>query len=206
MRFIVILFGNFYLNSGGIGGYNNMGKLPLNPPPIFFDRTPELSEWKDNLNSQILSRIASTCNKHLLPKNLCPWGCSEFNHKVGNLGFDIVWQSYLQKCIIVTINPCSNIDFVQSTKNDYIRFDNEYECWLLNSNWKVKPSIAFVDGKYPCIMTCHDHDKVIKKLMVYPCRQPHHILPPHRSDQLSRVVVKSRTIKPMKASKYSNTF
>ena len=62
-----------------------------NPPPIFVDRTPELSEWKDDMDSQLLSRIASSCNIHLLPKNLCPWGCSEFDHKVGYLDFDIVW-------------------------------------------------------------------------------------------------------------------
>ena len=122
------------------------------------------------MDSQLLSRIASSCNTHLLPKILCPWGCSEFNHKAGYLDFDIVWQRYLQKCIIVTINPSFNIIFVQSARDDYIRFNNEYECWLLNPKWKVKPSISFLDGKGPCIMTCRDHDKGTKKLMVHPCR------------------------------------
>ena len=77
--------------------------------------------------------------------------------------------------------------------------------WLLNPNWLVKPSIVFEKG-IPLIMTCKVHNDGNPKLMVPPCRQPYHILPSERPDQLCHAVIKNRTIKPMKASGYSNTF
>ena len=52
-----------------------------NPSPIFVDRTLEIDEWNEDINSYELARLASTCNKHLMPKILCPWGCTEYNHR-----------------------------------------------------------------------------------------------------------------------------
>lgn len=51
------------------------------PSPIFVDRTMEIDEWSEDINSYELARLASTCNKHLMPKILCPWGCTEYNHR-----------------------------------------------------------------------------------------------------------------------------
>ena len=45
-----------------------------NTPPVCVNRTPQVSEGKEELDSQLLSRIASACNAHLLSKNVCPWG------------------------------------------------------------------------------------------------------------------------------------
>ena len=42
--------------------------------------------------------------------------------------------------------------------------------------------------------------------MLHPPRQPFHILPSKQPDQLCHAVIKPRTIKPMKACKYSNSF
>ena len=51
------------------------------PSPAFVDRTAEIDEWNDDIDSKLIARLADTCNKHLMPKILCPWGCSEYNHK-----------------------------------------------------------------------------------------------------------------------------
>jgi hypothetical protein len=177
------------------------------PEPIFEDKTNELSEWNNDFNSLDLPKIAGACNKAcFLPRILCPWGCSEFNHRCGYLDFDIVWQRYLPKCIIKTINDSSKLNKILNGRNDYIRTTLKYDCWLLNPGWDVKPSIIIEAGVGPQILTCSDHNGGCNKFTIHPCLQPDHILPSAHSDQLCHAVIKSRTIKPMKASKYSNTF
>ena len=42
------------------------------PSPIFIDRTNELDEWNADMDTLLLSRLASACNKHLFAKFLCP--------------------------------------------------------------------------------------------------------------------------------------
>ena len=55
-------------------------------------------------------------------------------------------------------------------------------------------------------MTCREHDDGTTKSYIHPPRQPHHIIPSEKGDQLCHAVIKPRLIKPMKASKYSNTY
>lgn len=58
------------------------------------DKTQDMKEWDEDIGSYMLSRLKSTTNKHLVPLIKCPWGCSEFMHKVGYLPMDIVFQKY----------------------------------------------------------------------------------------------------------------
>lgn len=55
-------------------------------------------------------------------------------------------------------------------------------------------------------MTYRDHDHGKKLFIIHIYHQPFHILPLARSYQLCHAVIKSHTIKPIKASKYSITF
>ena len=93
-----------------------------------------------------------------------------------------------------------------SARDNYIRFRDDYECWLLNKKeWSVKPSIATCDdGVF--VLTCRDHNKGCKGYMLHPPRQPNHILPSKHPDQLCHAIVKPRTIHLMKACAYSNSF
>ena len=75
------------------------------PPPIFRDRTIDLKCWNEDINSYLLSRLASTSNKYLRPSIKCPWGCSEFLHKTGNISYDIIIQRILQKCALKLMRP-----------------------------------------------------------------------------------------------------
>ena len=52
------------------------------------DRTKELETWNEGIKSQKLCSIADVCNWFLLRNVLCPWGCSEFIHKVGYVYLD----------------------------------------------------------------------------------------------------------------------
>ena len=87
-----------------------------------------------------------------------------------------------------------------------MRDHTEYEDLLLNPSWKVKPCLAFIEGKGPMVLSCREHHKGTNKQYLHTPRQPNHILPSGKGDQLCHAVIKPRTIKPMRASKYSNIY
>ena len=76
----------------------------------------------------------------------------------------------------------------------------------MNPSWKVLPSISFVEGKGPHIMTCREHDDGDKKSYIHPPRHPHHIIPSDKGDQLCHAVIKPRLIKPMRTSRFCNIY
>ena len=53
------------------------------PPSLFVDVSHEKKVWNNDIDSYMLSRLASSCNKYMMPNILCPWGCTEFNHRCG---------------------------------------------------------------------------------------------------------------------------
>ena len=81
-----------------------------------------------------------------------------------------------------------------------------YDIWLLNPQWEVKPSIAFIDNVGPVILTCRDHGGGTKKLSIHVPRVQKNTLPSKFSDQLAHAVLQCRTIKPVKATQYSTQF
>ena len=46
---------------------------------------------------------------------------------------------------------------VKWLRDDFFRDENNVDMILMNTKWKVLPSVAFVDG-IPQLMTCKDHD------------------------------------------------
>ena len=70
------------------------------PSPAFKDKTIDIKEWNDNINTYLLSTLALTSNKYLRPTIKCQWGCTEFQHKVGHIPIDIIIQGLLQKTVI----------------------------------------------------------------------------------------------------------
>jgi hypothetical protein len=159
-----------------------------NPIPIFVDRTIESNEWKNDINSFDLTKIAQACNKHLMPKVMCPWGCTEYTHRCGYIPLDTTFQRYLYKCSIKLMSNMKKLSLILSSRDDYIRREGDEDCWLLNPEWKIKPSIIIVKGKGPMVLTCRDHDGGNKYYMIHPCRQPKHNLASDKADQLCHAV------------------
>ena len=176
------------------------------PPSLFVDISHDKKVWNEDIDSYMLSRLASSCNKYMLPNILCPWGCSEFNHRCGFLSLDIVWQRYLPKSLITLMNKPDQVSYINSARDDFIRFDDDYDCWLLNPKWKVRPTILIDPEKGASVLSCRDHNGGSQKLMLHLPRQPHHILPCSHPDQLCHGVIKPRTIHPLKASTYSISY
>ena len=97
-------------------------------------------------------------------------------------------------------------EFVTSAREDYIPDADDDTMHLFNPlNWKVLPSIAFVEGMGPLILTCSEHNKGTNKMMIHTCSWKHN-LSAKLPDQLCQAVVNPRLLKPIKASKYSTTF
>ena len=177
------------------------------PTAIINDRTFDLRNWEEKIQSNKLYKIAKACNMYMIPNVLCPWGCNEFIFRCGFVSIDIVFQRFLRKVSLTMINSVDTMKYVLHCRDDYLRFNDDYECLLLNKdNWKVMPSVCIKSDNGAQIMTCKDHNMGCPKCMIHPPRQPNHILPSKFSDQICHAVVKPRTVTTLKASKYSNTY
>ena len=91
---------------------------------------------------------------------------------------------------------------IMYARNDYICNGGQEDCWLFNTNLKVKPSNAVQKGKGPYILRCCNHEHESKLLMVHPCRQPFHIIYNNHPEKLCHAVIKSKTNRPMKILAY----
>ena len=189
----------------GIAGYQNISMATPNCQII--DMTMEMKHWEDLLGSNDLPQLAQACNNYLTPRVLCPFGCSEFTHKVGYMPMDIVFQRFLLKTIISTYTDRNAFDNAISARDDFLEVEREKRNpeWLFNEKWTVMPSILFVEGE-PKILTCADHDGGLKGFKLHLCRQPLHNLSPPKSDQLCHAVLRTRTIRPLRKSTYSDSF
>ena len=57
-----------------------------------------------------------------------------------------VIQRFIQKCNLYIVDV-SKLSKIKHMRDDYLRESNiEYDMWLHNSDWKVLPTIYFVDG------------------------------------------------------------
>jgi hypothetical protein len=57
---------------------------------------------------------------------------------------------------------------VKWSRNDYVREEDDDDCWLMNPLWKVCPIIAFIDGIIK-VITCKDHHNGDKRMMIHAC-------------------------------------
>jgi len=124
--------------------YFNENTITLEEPPsIFYDNTEDTNAFTTQIKSDKLGDVTSALNKYLLPKVLCPWGCSEYNHESGHLPFDLICQRSFSKVKIKTIHKSYDLVKMYSSRDDYIRYDvNDYDCWVFNPDWKVIPNMV----------------------------------------------------------------
>ena len=100
------------------------------------------------MDSQLLPRIAPSCNKYMLLCVLCPWWYTEYVLSCVHVSLDIVFKRFLPKVNIDIIHNISVLKYLQYARDYYIHFDGKYDCWLLNQEeWTVMPSVCFVEVK-----------------------------------------------------------
>ena len=184
--------------------WNHIGN---GPNSYFKDVTNEKREFDTLSKDKSLVKVAAVCNKYLMPNILCPWGCSEYMHRSGFISLDLVIQRYMPTINLQLISNVEKNGLLFSSRDDYIRKNDENDCILLNPLWKVTPKIENTKDLGPQVLTCGDHSGGTYKKYVHLPRNPmHHTLCSNYGDQLCQVVLKPRSIKPMKASSYSNSY
>ena len=177
------------------------------PEPFFVDRTRNLDIMRNLLGENTLGSLMEACSeKYLLPNVLCPWGCSEYIHCCGRLPFDLVLQRFFQKESLGIVTSEKDMKLVEHCRDDYIREDRSYDNLLENEAWTVRPTVLIDREKGAVVMTCSNHDKGCKKMYLHTPRHPRTILLPLNGERLTHVVLKPRTIKSMKVSKYNHTY
>lgn len=185
---------------------DSLGLRIDNPKPFFHDIYTEIDEWNMLISSNTLPNLRDACNKYLIPRILCPYGCSAFIHRCGKISIDLIFQRYLPKVQFNKyISNKKYLSHVESTRDDFLRPNDDYDKWLLNEKWMILPSISFINN-VPYVLTCDDHDKGSNMHMIHPPRVPLHNLPSKYSDQLCHCCIRSRTIKPMKSSHFSTGY
>ena len=210
-KFIPLIWRHWWIEEfkSSISNIDDRNRVTLDyPQPFFTDRTCDIEEWEDRINSFTLPNLRYACNKFCIPNVSCPFGCSAFIFRTGCVGLDIIFQRFLPKCLFKKyLTGKDSFKYVDSVRDDYIREDHDYDCWLLNTtDWKILPSICFIEG-VPYVMTCDDHNGGSTKLFIHPPRSAlEHNLPSKYSDQLAHCSIRTRTIKPMSKKYYSNAF
>ena len=72
---------------------------------------------------------------------------------------EVLFQNFLSNVNIDMIGDTGDLKFVKYCRDDFIRFNDEYDAWLLNKeDWKVMPSICYVKGEGIQFMVFKDRD------------------------------------------------
>ncbi len=175
------------------------------PEPVVKDVTDEKLSLETVLSNMKLGEIIDECDECLHATVKCPWGCSEFLHKMGYVPFDLMYAKVLDRSEVPIMSKMSKKCNLCGMVNDFLIHDFG-ELILLNPAWQVTPCMSYISGVGPCILTCRDHRKGCKQKMFHPPRNPFGPLPAPFGDQLAPAVIVPRTIKPMKANAYSNSY
>jgi len=94
---------------------------------------------------------------------------------------------------------------VKGVRDDYLQ-SGKVDLLLHNPDWPIMPSVAYIKGVGPRVLTCRHHDRGDCKRYLHPPRHPKGTLPSDWSDQIAPAVVVPRTIKSLRAHSYSHTY
>ena len=148
-----------------------------------------------------LGELKSGCNKYLMPNVLCPWGCTTYLHHKGFVAFDAVIGSYFP--FVEFVGQFGKAVDVNSARRDF--FSDVIQMHLFNPKWSVHPSVAYLKSIGPVFLSCQEHNGGTRSHYFHlPFTGSQ--LPAAVPDMLSHAVLRSRTLRPMKAHKYTNTF
>jgi len=178
------------------------------PSSIFADVTRRKEEFQSGLATMNAAVMKRVCNEHLFSVVRCPWGCGEYFHKCGTQSMDLV----IRKLYGSAVKTLSGSDKyirdgminLEGFCPDYCDTDNVPRL-LGNKEWKVRPSIAFIDG-VPQVLCCRYHRNGSSGKCFYPPRNPNGILSSFVADQVTPTVIRPRNMKQFKAHAYSDTF
>ena len=172
--------------------------------PIIVDGSVPRRQFLRALERNRLGELKEVCDRLLIPRVLCPWGCSAYFHDVGSVPYDAVINRYFPFVEFAgTLSTRSQRAKVESARSDYL--DLDIDMHLHNPNWSVHPTVEFVPGVGPVVLTCDSHDSgTVDKYFHLPktgCS-----LPSAAPDVLSHAVLHAKTVHRTKAFRYSTMY
>ena len=195
----------WWLDSLQLQGFQCYQDITLDfPQSLFTDVSADRAEFLAALELNTAGALIGACDKHIIPNICCPWGCTEYIHKVGKIPLDIVFARFVEIDNLDYYSPVKDRTKAESARDDFLFHSDA--CWLFNEEWRIIPAIAFFQDIGPCVLTCQSHDGGTNEQYFHVPRAPHHDIPAMHTDQLSHVVMRPRTIKTMKAKAYSNSY
>jgi hypothetical protein len=175
------------------------------PKAIFDELSDSRMELMKSLKELKLGELMKSVNKHLFPTILCPWGCSEFPHKIELLPMDIVFLRYLGPGVAMVTRGTTTATQMKGSRDDYVNVEKEIYL-LMNPAWRVMPSIVFDIDKGPSVIVCQNHKGGSRLDYIHVPVHPRTTLPAKFLDQLSPAVMQSRVIHSMRVKNYSISF
>jgi hypothetical protein len=157
------------------------------PSSIFKDVTSNRKEFLGSLKCLELTDLIDCCDKHLHVTVRCPWGCTEYLHKVESLALDVVFARYLGGYLVT--DCARDEEVVMRSARDDFDSTNDVSCILINPKWRIVPSVAFLDSGEPRVLLCRNHKGGSKLDYVHMPRYPRGVLPDVMADQLAHAVV-----------------
>ena len=175
---------------------------------VIRDITSDRDDFFEKVNSYKLGGLLNAVETHLLPNVLCPWGCTEYCFRVGELPLDVTLNRYFSGGDLPMMREARSMNKARSSRDDFIRSDrNEYTPLLANEKWPVLPCMYMSKSQGMVFATCRHHKHGTTDQYLHLPRQPQrYIVPTKEPDQLSHAVVKPRTIRSMKRKKYNTSY
>lgn len=195
---------------------NHFGDFPFRnvtvsePPSYFVDRTVEFGKYHDAMNSDKFGGfLGGMRNQNInLPNVYCPFQCTEHPANCKHANWDVIIQHALKRTPITLghTNRYGNLHNFDCMHDGYFRKNDDYDCILLNPEWRIMPTLVIDVEKGPVILTCSQHGNGSDLLKLYPPRPIHHNLCSRQTDQLAAITIKPRTIRPTQRKAYCTTF
>ena len=204
--------------------YRKYERLDVDSTCYFVDRTEEVEQFLDDIESRDMKRLLGVLNPAegqkpiILPDVLCPWGCTEFCFESEHCNYGLLVQHHLRKVQLnfpeskwyqkLYLVETSRTDFLREKDKDSDDDEVPYDRILLNDNWRIRPTVQFVTGKGLMIMVCRHHkdSNTTKRLYPHPPRKPHHNLSSERTDQLAHAQLVQRQFSPLRQRKKCTTY
>ena len=181
------------------------------PKSAIADVTRNRLKLKKAIKDAIFVPMKKQVNDKMHAVVKCPWGCNEYYHKAGYAPLDIILGASMgcEGMTFVTHRAEERTETVSSSirPNFLLKHSQDDEYILMNRAWKVMSSVAFVNG-VPEFLVCRLHCKNLygHGKYIHPPEHPFGVFHSQYPDQLAPAVAKPRTIRPIKAHKYSTTF
>jgi hypothetical protein len=189
--FVPALWRPWWLDSLQLQGFQCYQDITLEfPPSAFTEVSADRAEFLAALELNTAGALIGACDKHIIPNICCPWGCTEYIHKVGNIPLDVIFGRYVEFAELEYYSPVKDRTKADSARDDFLFHSDA--CWLFNEEWKIIPAIAFFQNIGPCVLTCKSHNGGTKEQYFHVPRAPHHDIPAMHTDQLTATPTRCR--------------